>query len=203
MNFLLSTLALLAGPFVYALGRRNAIAEQALDLLIVATIAWIVGVHIVPEAVEMAGWQAAAALLAGMAVPLLLRRIFHLASATAHNALLTLAALALIVHALIDGIALLPTGDEKLAIAVIIHRLPVGMAIWWTFRPAIGAVAASVAFTLIIAATAAAFYLGTPVIDIAENRILVLFQAFVAGSLVDLVIVAIRERLTRRLRPAP
>ncbi len=198
MNLLLSTLALLAGPFVYALGRRNAATEKLLNVIIVAAIAWIVGVHILPEAIEAAGWTAAIALLAGMAFPFLLRRVFHLAAKTAHIALLTLAALALILHALIDGIALSPAGGDQLAVAVIIHRLPVGMAIWWTFRPAIGNTAAIVAFGLLIGATAAAYLLGSPVAELAENRILALFQAFVAGSLVDLIIITIRDRLLRK-----
>lgn len=197
MNLLLSTLALLAGPFVYALGRRNAMTEQLLDVLIVVAIAWIVGVHILPEAIEATGWNAVLALLVGMAFPFLLRRVFHLAATTAHIALLILAALALILHAFIDGIALLPASGDQLAIAVIIHRIPVGMAIWWTFRPAIGNTAAIIAFGLLIGATAAAYFLGSPVAELAESRILALFQAFVAGSLVDLVIISIRDRLLR------
>ena len=199
MNFLLSTLALLAGPFVYALGRRNAVVERVLDALIVLAIAWIVVAHIVPEAFDAAGPIVFAALLAGMAFPFALRRIFHLASSTAHVALLTLAAFALVLHALIDGIALSPAGGDQLAIAVIIHRLPVGMAIWWTFRPAIGTTAAVLAFGLLIAATAAAFFLGAPVVELAESRVLALFQAFVAGSLVDLVFISVRDRLLRKL----
>lgn len=199
MNLLLSTLALLAGPFVYALGRRNAVVERLLDALIVVAIAWIVVAHIVPEAFDTAGPIVFAALLVGMAFPFLLRRIFHLASSTAHVALLALAAFALVLHALIDGIALSPAGGDQLAIAVMIHRLPVGMAIWWTFRPVIGTTAAVIAFGLVIAATAAAYVLGSPVAELAESRVLALFQAFVAGSLVDLVIISARDRLLRKL----
>ncbi len=199
MNFLLSTLPLLAGPFVYGLGRRNAVVERLLDALIVVAIAWIVVAHIIPEAFSAAGTIVFLALLVGMAFPFLLRRVFHLASSTAHIALLTLAAFALVLHALIDGIALSPAGGNELAIAVIIHRLPVGMAIWWTFRPAIGTTAAIVAFGLLIAATAAAYFLGAPVAELAESRTLALFQAFVAGSLVDLVIISVRDRLLKKL----
>jgi hypothetical protein len=179
------------GPFIYSLGRRNAVTEQLLDLLIIVTIAWIVGFHIVPEAFGVAGFAA------GMAFPYALRRIFHLASATAHTALLMLAATALVLHALIDGIALLPNSGEGLSAAVIIHRLPVGMAIWWTFRPAIGNTVAIIAFALIIAATAAAYFLGTPIIELAESTTLALFRAFVSGSLIDLVVVGILEKLRR------
>jgi hypothetical protein len=193
MNFVLSTAALIAGPFLYALGLRNARAHKALDVLIVAAIAWIVGAHIIPEALEMAGYMALALLLLGMAFPYLIGHIFHLASSTAHVALLALAAVALVLHAVIDGIALLPGSGDGLAIAVILHRIPVGMAIWWTFRPGIGDIAAIGAFVLVIAATAATYFFGTTFIEMAESQLLALFQAFVAGALVNLVFVKLRE----------
>lgn len=197
MYFLLSTIALLAGPFVYALGRHNKVTERLLDILIIAAIAWIIAVHIVPDAVEAAGWPALGILVLGMAFPYVLRRIFHLASNAMHAALLFIAALALVLHAVIDGIALLPGNGEELGVAVILHRLPVGMAIWWTFRPAIGTKAAVAAFALIISATALAIYFGGPVIELAESRMLALFQMFVAGSLADMVIVGLRDLLTK------
>ena len=202
MNFLLSTIALLAGPFVYALGRRNKVTERLLDALIIAAIAWIIGVHILPEAVQAAGWPSLAVLALGMAFPYALRRIFHLASSAMHTTVLLIAALALVMHAVIDGIALLPASGEGLSLAVILHRLPVGMAIWWTFRPSIGTNAAVASFVLIILATATTVYFGGPVIELAESRVLALFQLFVAGSLADLVIVGLRDLLSPRSKPA-
>ena len=196
MNFLWSTIALLAGPFVYALGRRNKVAERILDTLIIAAIAWIIGVHILPEAIQVAGWPSLAFLGLGMVFPFALRRIFHLASSAMHTTVLLIAALALVLHAVIDGFALLPASGERLSLAVILHRLPVGMAIWWKFRPAIGTRAAVASFALIIMATATAIYFGGPVVELAESRVLALFQLFVAGSLVDLVIVGLRDLLS-------
>jgi len=198
MYFLLSTIALLAGPFVCILGRHNKMTERAVDVLIIAAIAWIIGVHIVPDAVQVAGWTALAFLALGMAFPYLLRRIFHLASSAMHTALLLIAALALVLHAVIDGIALLPGNGDQLGIAVILHRLPVGMAIWWTFRPAIGSKAAIAAFALIILATGLAVYFGGPVIELTESKMLALFQVFVAGSLADMFIVGLRDLISPR-----
>ncbi len=197
MYFLLSTIALLAGPFVYALGRRNKVTERALDILIIVAIAWIIGVHILPDAIQAAGWPSLAFLVLGMTFPYALRRIFHLASNAMHTALLIIAALALVLHAVIDGIALLPGSGDRLGLAVILHRLPVGMAIWWTFRPAIGTRAAIASFVLIITATATAFYFGGAVLEIAESRMLALFQVFVAGSLADLIIVGLRDMFNK------
>ena len=198
MYFLLSTIALLVGPFAYALGRRNKVTERALDALIIVAIAWIIGVHIVPDAFQVAGWRVLAFLVLGMAFPYALRRIFHLASNAMHTALLFIAAFALVLHAVIDGIALLPGNGDQLGLAVILHRLPVGMAIWWTFRPAIGTNAAIAAFALIILATGLAVYFGGPVIELTESKMLALFQVFVAGSLADMVIVGLRDLISPR-----
>lgn len=200
MNFLLSTIALLLGPFVYALGRRNATAERLLDVFVILAVAWIIAVHIVPEVIAVGGISAIASIAAGMAFPYLLRRVFHLASRTTHIALLALAAAALALHAIIDGIALLPTTGGSLSVAVILHRLPIGMAIWWTFRPALGQTAAVAAFVILIAATAVAFYLGGPVVDVLETRTVAHFQAFVSGSLIDLVIVGVRKKISQQAR---
>ena len=159
--------------------RRQPSSDSSKTIVIIALLAVIAGALLV--------------LVLGMAFPYVLRRIFHLATKAMHAALLFIAALALILHAVIDGIALLPGNGEELGVAVILHRLPVGMAIWWTFRPAIGTKAAVAAFVLIISATALAFYFGGPVIELAESKMLALFQLFVAGSLADMVIVGLRD----------
>ena len=200
MNFLLSTIALLLGPPVYALGNRNPTARSILDGIVFIAIAWIIGVHIVPDSLSSGGWLALVALLAGIVFPISLKRVFHIATRTAHVAVMLLAATGLCLHALIDGIALV--GNDRLAVAVIVHRVPVGMALWWTFRPALGKTAAITAFVVIIVATGLAFYLGTPVIEMAESRWLAVFQAFVSGSLIDLVVVGVLGKFSPRFRSA-
>lgn len=198
MNFLLSTIALLLGPVIYALGRRNATAERLLDAFVIVAIAWIVGVHIVPEVIATGGVAAVGLIAVGMAFPFVLRRIFHLASSQMRFTLLSLAATALALHAIIDGIALLPAMGDPLSVAVILHRLPIGMAIWWTFRPAIGRTAAITAFVILIGATAFSYFLADPVVDMLESRTLAYFQAFVSGSLIDLVVVGAIQKFRKR-----
>jgi len=193
MNFLLSTLALLLGPVIYALGRQNPAVKRGLDALIIVAVAWIIGVHIIPDAVETGGLLAIAFLAAGIAFPLIMQRVLHVATGTAHFAMTVLAGMALALHAVIDGVALIPGNGDHLPAAVILHRLPVGMAIWCTFRPAIGRAAAIAAFAIIISATALAFYSAAPVVELAESRNLALFQAFVSGSLIDLVVTLGRQ----------
>ncbi len=195
MNFLLSTITLLLGPFVYAAGNRNATARNVLDGIVFIAIAWIIGVHIIPESLSAGGWLAFFFLLLGILFPLLLKYVFHIASRTTRLAVMILAGMGLCLHAFIDGIALLPAGDDRLALAVIVHRVPVGMALWWTFRPALGRGAAIIAFVVIVIATALAYFLGAPVMAMAESRWLAVFQAFVSGSLIDAVAIGILGKL--------
>ena len=205
MTLALSILALIAGPVVYALGRRHPDFRQGLDGFVFISIAGIICVFIIPEAIRVGGPAAIAFVIAGLAFPTALERMFHRSLNEAHVFILILAALGLIMHAIIDGIALLPLVDRKLelaarddalfgslfdnhlALGVILHRLPVGMAIWWSLRTSFGVAAAIGTFAVTILATVVAYFLGQPIAALAETESVAWFQAFVAGSLVHIV----------------
>lgn len=204
MPFALSTFALLLGPLVYAWGRQRPVLREILDGFVLITVAGITCVYIVPDAIAVGGIHVLAFLAAGLLFPVAIEKIFRRSLHRAHVFIVVLAALALIVHAVIDGIALLPEyadstaahgGNspldgllpDRLALGVILHRLPVGMAIWWSVRPAFGATAAIATFALIVFATGLAFFFGAPVVAVAEASSIGYFQAFVAGSLVHVV----------------
>ena len=77
MLLILSIAALLAGPFVYTLGKRNAVARQILDGFIFITIAGLVTVHIIPDSLVGGGNLAILFLALGIAFPVLLERGRH------------------------------------------------------------------------------------------------------------------------------
>ena len=187
MLLALSIAALLLGPVVYMLGVRLPAARQILDGFIFITIAGIVAVHIIPEALARGGNPAIAFLLLGIAFPMVIERVVHEKFAAAHGFVLALAALGLVIHSILDGIALLPTQNAELGYAVVLHRLPVGMAIWWSLRPNLGLTAAVAAFAMIIVATSASFVVGAPIVELAETRSIAWLQAFVSGSLIHIV----------------
>lgn len=193
MNLVLSIAALLLGPAIYAVGRKNPIAKRVLHAAIVLTIAVIIAVHIIPEAIEHGGKVAIAVILAGLAFPMLLERLFRKATDTAHLVIVGLAAAGLLIHAVIDGIALLPGSGNGLAYAIVLHRLPVGMAIWWAIRPNFGPLIAVLAFSLIILATTAGYFVGDRIIELADERTLAMLQAFVSGSLIHVVIFGVKH----------
>ncbi len=212
MNFWLATAALLLGPLVYAWGRSRPIAKQMLDGFVLVAIAGIVCVNIIPPAIDLGGWIAIVALGAGLGFPVAVEKVFRRSVHRAHVFIVFLAAFGLVIHAVIDGIALLPamhTGlplregagpssgsvtINALALGVILHRLPVGMAIWWSVRPNFGVLAAMLTFTLLIVATGLAYLFGQPIIELTNTRGLALFQAFVAGSLVHVVAFGVSHR---------
>lgn len=205
MAYFLSILALLSGPFIYAWGRRLPTARQILNGFVLITVAGIVCVHIVPDALHFGGLPTLAFLLAGLAFPIVLERAFHRSVPRAHIVVVVLAAVGLLLHAVIDGIALLPEvgtrfasegthhghsgsiRDNQLAIGVILHRVPVGMAIWWAVRPGFGTPIAVATFLLLIVATGFAWFFGAPIIEMAEAQSVAWLQAFIAGSLVHVV----------------
>lgn len=202
MLLTLSIAALLAGPFVYTLGKRNAIARQVLDGFIFITIAGLVAVHIIPDSLLGGGNLAILFLALGIAFPVLIERGLHESFHAAHGLVLALAALGLVIHSVLDGIALLPGSNGNLAYAVILHRLPIGMAIWWSLRPNLGIGAAATAFGLIIVSTTAAFVFGAPVVDLAEARGIAWLQAFISGSLIHIVAFGVSHDHDSHVEPA-
>lgn len=202
MTLLLGIVALLLGPFIYAIGQQKRRFRQFLDGFVFITIAGIVCVHIIPDTIGSGGIWALLFLLLGLAFPILLEKVFHSALHEAHVVVVILAALGLVLHATIDGIALLPFAAEQhshehdllyaleggpLALGVILHRLPVGMVIWWSVRPQFGTATAVLVFALMIAATVLAYVMGTPVLQMTESQFITYFTAFVSGSLVHVV----------------
>jgi len=201
MNLILSILALLLGPGIYALSRGNRIARQVLDGFIFITIAGIICVNIIPEALAVGGMLAVVFLVLGIAFPVIVEHGFRSALHEAHVVVLILAALGLVIHATIDGIALLPAQGSDLAHAVILHRLPVGMAIWWSLRPSLGTPVAVVAIVTVSIATALSYLLGAPVVELAEAKSLALVQAFVSGSLIHIVAFGITHEHDTPIEP--
>ncbi len=193
MTFLLSTVALLLGPIIYAAARESRLLRPALNGLILLTIAYIIGVHIIPEAWRHGGKLTLLVIVLGIAFPMILERMFRTATDAAHLVIVGIAAIGLLVHAVVDGIALLPGSGTGLAYAVVLHRLPVGMALWWAVKPSFGQTAALVVFALVVAATASGYFVGESLLALADFHMLAMFQAFVSGSLLHIVLFGVKH----------
>ncbi len=164
-----------------------------LDGFIFVAIGGLVLVYLLPESFSVGGWVTLLFALGGLFGPTLIERAFRRAARRVHIAAMVLGLTGLCLHGLMDGSALAPHHHAHLGhahllpFAVIIHRLPVGLTIWWLLRPAFGVRVAASVLGLVGLATIAGFALGTFFTADLSSGGLACFQALVAGSLLHVV----------------
>lgn len=144
--------ALLLAPALDWLVQSRPAAGVFVAVLARAAVAGIVAVHLLPHGVEVLGPAAIALLLAGLGGAMLWERSAHRVSLAGG------AAAALIVHHLVDGIAI-ATGPE-LGIAVVLHTAPVGIVAWRLGAERGGAGAGAALLAAVAAATVTGFGAG-------------------------------------------
>ena len=104
------------------------------------------------------------------------------------------AVLGLSVHALLEGSALTAGASPAFVLAVVVHRVAVGLLIWWLVAPRHGVRAAGAGVGAILVGTLAGYVVGAGVITDAPFVIdRVLLEAFVAGTLLHVVMHQGRE----------
>lgn len=205
MLLIASIVALLIGPALFQISQVGARTIKVLEGFSFITIAGLLCFGILPQAIGVGGslsWVFAAL---GLIFPIGLERLFHGMAKQVHLLILSLGMIGLVVHAGIDGIALAvgqlaatdaqawwPSGsgggDETLAVAVILHRFPLGLAVWYLLFPALGRSIALAVLVALAGATAVGFYFGADLTSALQGPGLAWFQAFVAGSILHVVI---------------
>lgn len=189
----LSLLVLAVGPVLHQLARVTGSMLAALDGFVFITIGGLVFIHIVPETYHLAGWPAFAALALGLLGPGLVEHRLGRIARQAHAVALLLALAGIGLHAFTDGLALgqgghAHGGEHMLPMAVVLHRLPVGLMVWFLIRPVYGLPLALATLVLIGVATVLGFSLGEAAIGGMANDGRGLFQALVAGTLLHVVV---------------
>ncbi|MCA8959388.1 MAG: permease [Planctomycetes bacterium] len=176
----------LLGPILLWMSRRTPVALAILDGFMVVAIAGLVLVDILPHSFEIAGWPVVLIALCGIFVPTLLERARMKLGAKAHRTALVLAIAGLLLHSAMDGAGL--SFGSSLSLALILHRLPVGLAIWVLLRRTHGIGAALGAIVLLDLATYGGFHFATH-LDLQHGLpALHWFVALVAGSLLHVVV---------------
>lgn len=185
-----ATAAPIAGPLLYRVLHGHPKAVRLVDgsvyLAVPALLAWQVG-HLALEQSTLLVLSAAAA---GLAVPSLAEQISHALHRHTDQLALIMGVSGLVLHALLEGAALAPgeTGvDLAFGLAIVLHRIPVGLVIWWLVRPRYGPAAGALGVGAIVLVTLAGYALGTEVLTVVHGAGGDLYQAFVSGSLVHVV----------------
>jgi hypothetical protein len=196
----LSIAALVAGPVVYIALRRYPALDRGFQWVIAASIIYLVGFHVLPEVSEVIGsWVAWPLAIGGMLLPYLAERFSESRKLGSHSVALGLALVGLFLHATTDGVALglesMPHEahdhhhhhhDHGIGWAVVLHRIPVGAAVYGIFlRRSQGFAIA--AFGSIVVATLVGFFFGAPLVGVLGAGPVNAFQAFAGGVLLHVV----------------
>ncbi len=186
-----SIFALGLGPLLYRATRGTGKAVAFLDGLVVAAILCIVVLEILPHSLAAAGWTALLGLGVGIVGPSFAEGRFGMQGT--HRAALWVAVLGMALHAITDGLALsavgVHSGNRAMEYAVVLHRLPVGLAIWWLMveRKAQRSAAPWLVLGAVAAATILGFVLGATKVGGMNESSIGIFEAFVGGLLMHVV----------------
>lgn len=191
MIYLIAALAApAAGPLLYRILHDHPRAVRTVDgsvyVAVPALLAWQVG-HL---ALERGVLPVLAAAAAGLAIPSIAERVSHALRRHTDELALLMGVSGLALHALLEGAALVPAGPGvtlAFGLAIVLHRIPVGLVIWWLVRPRYGTEAALLAVGAIVIVTLAGYGLGSEVLAGVHGAGADLYQAFVSGSLVHVV----------------
>ncbi len=190
---LISLLAFALGPVLYALADRARASLAALDGFVMIAVSGLALVHIIPHAVASAGPWAIGVAFAGFIGPGLVEHRLERAARQTHTAALIVALAGLTIHEFFDGVGLAGAfygedGVSLLAVAVVLHRLPIAITIWWLLAPTRGRRVAG----LVLCALGAATVLGYVSVDMVagsmDARWLGLLEALISGSLLHVVV---------------
>ncbi|HEU4419568.1 MAG TPA: permease, partial [Planctomycetota bacterium] len=200
MLLLFSFLALALGPMLVWLARSHAWSTVGLDSFCLITISGFALLHLLPESAEQAGWLVMPLALVGFLLPTLAERTVHHGHAGMKRTVLALALLGMAAHACLDGFFLAegshhhhadhPHHDshEVTAWAVILHRIPEGVGIWWIVPRTLGLWPAVLVTMVSVSGTLFGFFLGVEVLTDTSQRGLALLQSLLAGSLLHVVL---------------
>ena len=182
----LGVAALGVGPLLYRFFGRSLWALRGVEGFVLGAVGGLVLLHVVPRVMVAAGGWALLAFAVGFATPMVLHRLHgHAHDRKLEGWVAVLALVAIGTHAALDGAAL-ARGEEALSLAIVLHRLPAGVFIWWLIRPTYGIRKGALALGLVALATIVGFFAmaGTSI----EGAEFALFEALVGGALLHVVV---------------
>ncbi|MCW8879908.1 MAG: hypothetical protein OQK04_19645 [Kangiellaceae bacterium] len=186
-----SIFSLFVGPLVYQTFGPLRRTDKIVGGIVLSIVSGIIIFQILPNSFESIGIYAIVLALLGFAGPTLIESSFRQAADQTHRVTIYLGIFGLLVHALVDGAAIqgeMNLDSSHLTLAILIHRIPVGLTIWWLLKPILGERFALIMLVLMGAATYAGFSLSQLIGQYDQHFIFGVVQSLVAGSLLHVVI---------------
>ena len=155
-----SIIAILIGPLLHHLFSLNRKVITVTDRIIFIVVGGLVVFHLVPHSFEEIGFYAIPLLGLGILIPVMIEKGRKSLHQKAHRIALFIIFSGIFLHALLDGMALMMPDDHThsheadfgLPLAVILHRVPVGLTLWMLLKPTYGMrLAISLIFIICIA----------------------------------------------------
>lgn len=198
-SLVLSAGALALGPILAGLLHRRGELHAFLDGFILVMVGGLALLHLLPDARESIGAWCLLFAVIGALVPLYAERRLHRSGGSESAGVLWLAMVGLILHAALDGAALAAnehashhagTAAEpwSLPMAILLHRLPVGLLVWWSVRPRLGTRTAILLLVAVVAATFAGFKASAFLLPLASGPVSGILISLLAGGLLHVVI---------------
>ena len=185
---LISLIALLIGPAVYSLCNKSEKSLCFIDGFVFTSIVCLLFKHILESGSQSSIFISGIMLSLGFLGPGLLESFFIKSQSTIHKKFILLGIFGLFMHAITDGMALTEQSahhSASLGKAVLLHRIPIGLTIWWLIKPKFGVVFASISLFSIMLGTVVGYH-SSDLINI-ETNLFTYIQAFVAGSILHVV----------------
>lgn len=191
--FWLAVLSSLFGPICYHIIPTNTKLSRFVDGMIVTALVCLVSLHILPESLEHSGLSTSFAVVLGLFGPVLISRLTKRSECEIQKPFLIISALGFVAHNLLDGAALIihPSAQSSthlLALAIIVHRLLVSMAMWKTLSTSFGTLLSFGGLILLNGAMACGFFFGEQIFSSMEADILHFLQSLTCGMLFHILL---------------
>lgn len=190
--YILSLLPLLLAPFLVQLLLASRPLARGLDAFVLVAVGGLVFFEILPHSIEEGGMPVLLALMVGLLLPFAIEKYWAGPAGTGHTLALIMALSGLALHGALDGVGLAAPGAQaeygtELALAVLLHRVPAALAIWWMVRPRLGGKAGVLTLGVVAVATTFGFA-GSMVVDgLFKSHWWYIVQALLVGTLVHVV----------------
>jgi len=190
--YILSLIPLLVAPFLVQLLLASRPLARGLDAFVLVAVGGLVFFEILPHSIEEGGFPVLLALLAGLLLPFVIERFWAGEAGRGQTFALVMALSGLALHGMLDGVGLAAPGahvehGHELALAVLLHRVPAALAIWWMVRPRLGFKAGVLTLAVVGVATTVG-YGGSQVVDgLFASHWWYILQALLVGTLVHVV----------------
>jgi hypothetical protein len=178
------------GPVLYGWLHDRPSAVRFVDGFVYIAVPVLVAWQVLPYAWVDRSLIPIVAVGLGMLVPTLFERASRALETHTDNLALVVGLSGLVLHALLEGAALGPASGGvavPFALAAILHRIPVGLVIWWLLRPRHGVGPAATGVFAVVLATLAGYVLASGLSGGEHGPGIEMYQAFVSGSLMHVV----------------